>query len=122
MTTPTSAGPKFGADETHWTFLTGDAKTLSDLDRDAFKLGVTMDHSTRFVLIDKKQRIRGYYGITDGDPVARIARDADVQARSRQPSHLGMANFIPIAAGQGDPERFKGRRRSSSRSTSMFML
>lgn len=69
-------GKKFGADDTRWTFLTGDAKTLSDLDRDAFKLGITMDHSTRFVLIDKKQRIRGYYGITDGDPVARIARDA----------------------------------------------
>jgi protein SCO1/2 len=81
-------GKKFGADDARWTFLTGDAKTLSDLDRDAFKLGVTMsggsvDHSTRFVLIDKKQRIRGYYGIADGDPVARIAHDASRLEREK---------------------------------------
>ena len=35
-----------------------------------------MDHSTRFVLVDKKGRIRGYYGIAEGDPVAKIAKDA----------------------------------------------
>ena len=35
-----------------------------------------MDHSTRFVLIDKKERIRGYYGITDDDSMAKISRDA----------------------------------------------
>ncbi len=49
------------------------------LDHDAFKLGelgANMDHSTRFVLVDKKGRIRGYYGIAEGDPVAKLARDA----------------------------------------------
>jgi cytochrome oxidase Cu insertion factor (SCO1/SenC/PrrC family) len=35
-----------------------------------------MDHSTRFVLIDRKGRIRGYYGLFDGDPVSRLAKDA----------------------------------------------
>jgi cytochrome oxidase Cu insertion factor (SCO1/SenC/PrrC family) len=35
-----------------------------------------MDHSTRFVLVDRKGRIRGYYGIAEGDPVAKIAKDA----------------------------------------------
>jgi protein SCO1/2 len=70
---------RFGADDRHWTFLTGDSETLNMLDHDAFKLGslgADMDHSTRFVLVDKKGRIRGYYGIADGDPVARISRDA----------------------------------------------
>jgi len=70
---------QFGADDNHWTFLTGSSEVLNMLDHDAFKLGslgAAMDHSTRFVLIDKHGRIRGYYGIADGDPVARIARDA----------------------------------------------
>jgi protein SCO1/2 len=72
-------GKKFGADDSHWTFLTGDSKILNMLDHDAFKLGelgASMDHSTRFVLVDKKGRIRGYYGITEGDPAGHIARDA----------------------------------------------
>ncbi len=70
---------RFGADASRWSFLTGDKTTLNMLDQDAFKLGTIgagMDHSTRFVLVDKKGRIRGYYGIAEGDPVAKIARDA----------------------------------------------
>ena len=70
---------RFGADDARWSFLTGDKTTLNMLDQDAFKLGTIgagMDHSTRFVLVDRKGRIRGYYGIADGDPVAKIAKDA----------------------------------------------
>jgi protein SCO1/2 len=70
-------GRKYSADDARWTFLTGDTATLDMLDHDAFKLGnLSMDHSTRFVLIDKKGRVRGYYGLLDGDPVARVAKDA----------------------------------------------
>jgi len=70
-------GKKYSADEKRWTFLTGSHDTLEMLDHDAFKLGsLSMDHSTRFVLVDKKGQVRGYYGLFDGDPVARIAKDA----------------------------------------------
>jgi len=70
-------GKKYSADESRWTFLTGDPATLNMLDRDAFKLGtLNMDHSTRFVLIDKAGRVRGYYGLFDGDPVSRLKKDA----------------------------------------------
>ncbi|HKD08026.1 MAG TPA: SCO family protein [Bryobacteraceae bacterium] len=72
-------GKRFGADDSRWALLTGNKDTLNSLDRDAFKLGTIgagMDHSTRFVLVDKKGRIRGYYGIAEGDPVAKISRDA----------------------------------------------
>jgi len=70
-------GKKYSADSARWTFLTGNTATLDMLDHDAFKLGnLSMDHSTRFVLIDKKGRVRGYYGLLDGDPVARVAKDA----------------------------------------------
>ena len=72
-------GKRFGANDDRWHLLTGDKNTLNMLDRDAFHLGTIgagMDHSTRFVLVDRKGRIRAYYGIAEGDPVARIARDA----------------------------------------------
>ncbi len=67
-----------------WSFLTGDPATLQLLDREAFKLGNlngAMDHSTRFVLVDRKGRIRGYYGIAQGDPVAQIQADAKQLAK-----------------------------------------
>ena len=70
---------RFEAEAARWSFLTGDKTTLGTLDRDAFKLGsigADMDHSTRFVLIDKKERIRGYYGISDDDSMAKLSRDA----------------------------------------------
>lgn len=70
---------RFNADTSRWSFLTGDKDTLNMLDRDAFKLGTLgagMDHSTRFVLVDQKGRIRGYYGIAEGNPVDKIAKDA----------------------------------------------
>jgi protein SCO1/2 len=74
-----SYGRNFGADDSRWRFLTGDPATLNTLDHDAFHLGSVgagLDHSTRFVLVDGKGRIRGYYGIAEGDPVARISKDA----------------------------------------------
>jgi protein SCO1 len=70
---------KFNNDSARWLLLTGEVATLNMLDRDAFKLGTVgaeIEHSTRFALVDKKGRIRGYYGISDGNPVDKIARDA----------------------------------------------
>jgi protein SCO1/2 len=70
----------FSADESRWSFLTGEKETLNTLDRDVFKLGTigaAMDHSTRFVLVDRRGRIRGYYGIAEGNPVDKIAHDAE---------------------------------------------
>ncbi len=69
----------FQADPSRWSFLTGTPDVLNFLAHDVFKLGSVgagLDHSTRFVLIDKKGRIRGYYGISDGDAVARVTADA----------------------------------------------
>lgn len=47
-----------------WYFLTGPRPALDRLDRDVFKLGNvdgSLEHSTRFVLVDRQGRIRGYY-------------------------------------------------------------
>lgn len=70
---------KFDADDARWSFLTGNSATLDMLDHDAFRLGsigAGMDHSTRFVLIDKMGRIRGYYSLGDSGVVSHIAKDA----------------------------------------------
>jgi len=70
---------KYHADPSRWTFLTGGQPTLQMLSRDAFKLGDvdgTLNHSTRLVLVDRKGKIRGYYGTNDEDSVTKVAADA----------------------------------------------
>jgi protein SCO1/2 len=70
---------RYQANPARWSFLTGKQETLQLLSRDAFKLSdvdSSMNHSTRFVLVDQKGRIRGYYGTMTGDPVKQIAADA----------------------------------------------
>jgi protein SCO1/2 len=70
---------KYQPDATRWFFLTGKRETLQMLSRDIFKLGDvdgTMNHSTRFVLVDKRGRVRGTYGTQEGDPVGRVSADA----------------------------------------------
>ena len=62
----------------HWYFLTGSPATLQKLDRDTFKLGslnAEMQHSTRFVLVDRQARIRGYYDTSESRAIARLIQD-----------------------------------------------
>jgi protein SCO1/2 len=71
---------RYGAQAGRWSFLTGSKEALNALDQGAFQLGTIgsdFEHSTRFALVDRKGRIRGYYGIAEGDPVEKIARDAE---------------------------------------------
>lgn len=61
-----------------WFFLTGDQKTLDALDRRSFMLGNvdgSLEHSTRFVLVDRQGRIRGYYGAAQDDPTPSLLVD-----------------------------------------------
>lgn len=76
---------RFDAIPKRWTFLTGDAKTLQMLDRDAFKLGdldPSFNHSTRFVLVDGEGRIRAYYRMSDTDMIEHVVDDARSLATS----------------------------------------
>jgi protein SCO1/2 len=62
-----------------WFFLTGPREALNHLDRDVFKLGAvdgTLDHSTRFILVDRKSQVRGYYLTSEPDAVTRLIADA----------------------------------------------
>ncbi|HUI53789.1 MAG TPA: SCO family protein [Bryobacteraceae bacterium] len=54
----------FKQDPARWTFLTGEVDKLNDLGVHAFKLNSvdgSLTHSTRFVLVDRHRRIRGFY-------------------------------------------------------------
>jgi protein SCO1/2 len=69
---------RYRAEQGRWYFLTGDVKTLDGLAYGAFKLGNvdgSLNHSTRLVLVDRKGRVRGYYGLSDDAPVARLMED-----------------------------------------------
>jgi protein SCO1/2 len=68
----------FKADPARWTFLTGDIARLNDLGLNAFKLNKvdgSLDHSTRFVLIDTHRRIRGFYLASDDEFPKNLLRD-----------------------------------------------
>jgi len=75
-----------GASSSIWYFLTGPVATLQMLDRDAFKLGNidgTMQHSTRFVLVDRQGRIRGYYDTSESSAIPKVIADIYALARER---------------------------------------
>lgn len=69
-----------------WYFLTGPVPALQALDRDVFKLGnldASLEHSTRFVLVDRHSRIRGYYETSEPGAIAKIIDDIHALARER---------------------------------------
>jgi protein SCO1/2 len=69
---------RYKADPRRWRFLTGEKKELRKVSLDSFRLqdiGVKLEHSSRFVLVDRKNRIRGYYDTTDTNFLNDIASD-----------------------------------------------
>ncbi len=75
-----------GASSEQWFFLTGEPATLQTLDRDVFKLGnvdASLQHSTRFVLVDHRSRIRGYYDTSESRTIPRLIEDIYALVRDR---------------------------------------
>jgi protein SCO1/2 len=81
---------RYHADETRWWFLTGDKRVIYQLSQDSFRLSVEeappdkrgpeiedVLHSSKFVLLDRQSRIRGYYDGDDKDDIELLI--ADVQ-------------------------------------------
>lgn len=79
---------RFGGPAPDWYFLTGSPRTVHLLAHDVFKVGdiiQNMDHSTKFMLVDKNGNLRGYYS-SDDDPEAGIpalVHDAELLRRQR---------------------------------------
>ena len=75
---------RFGAKPGVWFFLTGHQDTLHYLSRDVFKLGDidgNLEHSTRFVLVDRKSRLRGFYLTSEPDAIDRLIEDTKTLER-----------------------------------------
>jgi protein SCO1 len=79
-----SYSKRFGADPDRWYFLTGSQADLHKLSRHAFMLGDidgTLEHSTRFVLLDRNSSIRGFYDSSDSEKMAALVKDIRALAR-----------------------------------------
>ena len=78
---------RFKADPDRWLFLTGEKREIYRLAQEGFRLsavpasnagqenGASILHSARFVLVDGKAQIRGYYQSTDAEAIKRLSRD-----------------------------------------------
>jgi protein SCO1/2 len=65
----------YGAERPTWAFLTGPAQQLGLLSDNTFhlaKLDGSLEHSTRFALVDRKGRIRGYYDSRDKESLGEL--------------------------------------------------
>ena len=68
----------FAADPARWSFLTGEMARLNDLGMNGFHLNAVdgnLDHSIRFVLVDGRRRIRGYYLSNDDEFPKQLLKD-----------------------------------------------
>lgn len=77
----------FHADPARWYFLTGSQADLHQLTRNAFMVGNvdgSLEHSTRFALVDRQSRIRGYYDSSDPESLTQLR--ADIERLSRENS------------------------------------
>lgn len=82
----TSYSAKVRANPARWYFVTGDPNELRKLSKDTFFLGdigPPFEHSTRFVLIDKQERIRGFYDSTDAGAMKDLVRHIGELRRDR---------------------------------------
>ncbi len=69
-----------------WFFLTGDQAALNDIGLNGFKLNSvdgSLSHSTRFVLVDRQRRIRGYYISSDDGFLPHLVHDIRQLERER---------------------------------------
>jgi protein SCO1 len=65
----------FSADPQRWFFLTGEPARLDDIAYRAFHLNHvdgSLVHSTRFVLVDRQGRVRGYYSSEEDGFMKRL--------------------------------------------------
>ena len=78
---------RFGGPNDQWYFLTGSPETVHLLAHDVFKVGdiiSQMDHSTKFMVVDKRGDLRGYYSSLEEDDIPAMLKD--IEALSQEQS------------------------------------
>ncbi|MEN3038065.1 MAG: SCO family protein [Candidatus Kryptonium sp.] len=81
----------WGAINGKWFFVTGEKKKIYELARQGFKLPVEEGdggpedfiHSDKFVLVDSKSRIRGYYSGIETEDVDKLIKDIKLILREK---------------------------------------
>src|SRR5690349_16721407 len=74
----TGYAKRFQAEPGRWHFLTGPMEELNQLSLKVFMLGAVtgnLDHSTRFVLVDRRRQIRGTYLTAEPDALKQLSAD-----------------------------------------------
>ena len=76
----------YGADDNRWAFLTGQKDTIYQLAHEGFNLaaghrGSEILHSTRFVLVDRSQQVRGYYDSRSKAHLQQLRQDIQTLLR-----------------------------------------
>jgi protein SCO1/2 len=72
---------RYGGATPQWTFLTGSPQTVHMLAYTTFHVGDVLgkiEHSTKFVVVDKHGTIRGYYSSTDEEGIPAMLKDISV--------------------------------------------
>jgi protein SCO1 len=78
-----SYATRYHAEQGRWFFLTGEQAALETLCRNGFKLGDvdgSLVHSTRFVLVDRHSRVRGFYSTLEDGALPKLLHDIRVLA------------------------------------------
>jgi protein SCO1 len=79
---------QYQAEEGRWFFLTGDKTAIHHLAKSGFLVGGVDDvtlHTTRFVLVDRQGRVRGYYSSSEEDELRKLQNDARALLRETGP-------------------------------------
>ena len=77
---------KFSAEPGRWLMLTGPVETLQNLSRQVFMLGDIqgdLTHSTRFVLMDRKSQIRGFYQSNEPESIQQLTKDIQLLLKEK---------------------------------------
>jgi protein SCO1 len=79
---------RYQAEEERWFFVTGDKTAIHHLAKSGFLVGGVDDvtlHTTRFVLVDRQGRVRGYYSSSEEDELRKLQNDARALLRETGP-------------------------------------
>lgn len=77
---------RFGGPSKQWIFLTGSPESVHLIAYQTFHVGDVLgkiEHSTKFVLVDKRGHLRGYYSAFDQDDMSKLLQDAAALDRAR---------------------------------------
>ena len=76
---------RFGAPTAQWIFLTGSPEAIHLIAYQTFHVGDVLgkiEHSTKFILVDKRGQVRGYYSSFDPESLSELLKDSAALARA----------------------------------------